>query len=237
MLDEFGDAAGEAELRLLAAALVIESDLQAFIEEGELAKTLGERVEAKCGRGENRRVGMKRDFCAGLARLAGDLELRSGNALFVGLLPDFAIAMNFEIEPVGERVDDGNADAVKAAGNFVGIAVEFPASMEDGHHHFGGGLFLGGVHVDGNAAAIVDDGYGIIFVDGDVDFVAEPGQRFVDGIVDDFPDEMMQAEIAGGTDVHRGTLANGFDAAEDFDGSCVVLVPRAFAGRSIPFQP
>src|SRR5580704_13877244 len=34
----------------------------------------------------------------------------------------------------------------------------------------------------------------------------------------------MQAELAGGADVHRRPLADGFEAAENFDGSCVVLV-------------
>ena len=170
---------------------------------------------------------MKGDFRAGFFRLAGSLELRRGDALFVGLFPDFAVAPDFEIEPVGKRVDDRDADAVQAAGNFVGVAIEFSAGVQHGHDDFGGGLFFRGVHVHGNAAAVVDHGDAVVVVHGDVDFVAVAGHRFVHGIVDDFPDEMVQAHFAGGTDVHRGTLANGFDAAENFDRSRVVLVPAA----------
>ena len=224
MLDEFGDAAGEAEFGFLVAALVVERDFQALVEEGELAEALRKRVEAVDSLVENRGIGVKGDFRAGLARFAGGFELRGGNAFFVGLLPDFAVAPDFEVEPVGERVDDGDADAVQAARNFVGVAIEFSAGVQDGHHDFGGGLFLGGVHVDGNAAAVVNHGDAVVVVHGDVDFVAEAGHRFVHGVVDHFPDEVVQAEFARRADVHRGAFANGFDAAENFDGGSVVLV-------------
>jgi hypothetical protein len=42
---------------------------------------------------------------------------------------------------------------------------------------------------------------------------------------------MMQTHFAGGADIHGRTQADGFEAAEHFDGFCVVLMaPRAFAG-------
>ena len=167
---------------------------------------------------------MKSDFRAGFAGLAGLLELGGGLAFFVGLLPDGAVARNFQLEPVGKRVDDGNADAVQAAGNFVGVAVEFSAGVKDGEHDFGGGTLFGGVHVDGNAAAVVDHGDGIVGVHGDVDFVGETGHGFVDRIVDNFPDQVMQTHLASGADVHGGAQTNCFEAAEHLDGFGVVLV-------------
>ena len=167
---------------------------------------------------------MKLDLGAGFARFSGLLELRGGFALFVGLLPDRAIALNFEFEKIGKRVDDGNADAVQTAGDLVGVAVEFSASVQHGEHHFRRGTLFGGVHVHGNAAAVVDDGDGIVGVDGDVHFVGEAGHGFVDGIVDHFPHQMVQARFAGRADVHGGTQAHGFQSAENFDGFRVVLV-------------
>src|SRR6202046_5041118 len=65
---------------------------------------------------------------------------------------------------------------------------------------------------------------------------SESGHGFVHGIVGHFPDQVMQAHFAGGTDVHRGTFADGFDAAQNFDGSRVVLVAASFSGRSIFFS-
>ena len=43
----------------------------------------------------------------------------------------------------------------------------------------------------------------------DVNFRAVPGERFVDGVVDDFVDQVMQSIDAGRADVHRRALANG----------------------------
>ena len=40
----------------------------------------------------------------------------------------------------GERVDDRDPDAVQTAGDLVGVLVELPASVEDGHDDLGGGL-------------------------------------------------------------------------------------------------
>ncbi len=230
MLDEFSDAAGEAEFGGFFVAFVGESDLQALVEKGEFAKALGQGVEAVDGFVEDGGVRMKSDFGAGFAGLAGLLELGGGLAFFVGLLPYGSIARNFQLEPVGESVDHGNADTVEAAGNFVGVAVEFSAGVEDGENDFGGGTLFGGVHVDGNAAAIVDDRDGIVGVHGDVDFIGKTGHGFVDGIVDNFPDQVMQTHLAGGTDVHGGAQTNGFESAKDLDGFCVVLVARSCAG-------
>ena len=116
-----------------------------------------------------------------------------GNAAGVGLLPDFAVAPDLQLQPIGKRVDDGNAHAVQAAGNFVGVAIEFAAGVQDGHDHFGGGLFFGGVHVHGNAAAVVDDGDAVVVVHDDVDLVAVAGHGFVHGVVHHFPDQVVQA--------------------------------------------
>src|SRR5260370_1355440 len=113
-------------------------------------------------------------------------------ALFVGLPPNAAVARNFELQPIGKSVDDGDADAVQTAGHFVGVAVEFSPGVENGENDFRGGTLFRGVHVDGNAAAVVDHGDGIVGVYGDVDFVGVARHGLLDGVVDDLPPEMVQ---------------------------------------------
>ena len=54
--------------------------------------------------------------------------------------------------------------------------------------------------------------------------VREPGQRFVDRVVDDFVDEMMQPGRSGRADVHRRPLAHRLEAFEDLDALGAVLV-------------
>jgi hypothetical protein len=66
-----------------------------------------------------------------------------------------AVAANLQIQPRGQGVDHRNADTVQSPGNLVGTVVELAAGMQDGHHHLGGGFFLGGVHANGNTAAVV----------------------------------------------------------------------------------
>ena len=122
---------------------------------------------------------------------------------------------------------------MQTAGNFVGGSVEFAARMQLGEHHLHGGhvLAAGQIHhVDGNAATIVDDGDGVVDVDDDVDLSCVAGESLVDGIVDDFVDEVMQTHLAGGADVHCGTQADGFKAFEDFDVVAGVAVVVAVDG-------
>ena len=45
--------------------------------------------------------------------------------------------------------------------------------------------------------------------------VAVAGHGLVDGVVDDLPDEVVEAARAGGADVHAGALADGLEALED----------------------
>jgi hypothetical protein len=61
-------------------------------------------------------------------------------------------------------------------------------------------------------------------VDGDADVIAEAGHGFVDGVVNDFVDEVVEAALIGGADVHAGTAPNGLEALEHLDVSCGVLV-------------
>src|SRR5712691_9962435 len=224
MFYEFRDPAREPEFRGLFRALIGKRNLQALIQKSQLAQALRERIEAVDGLIKNAGVWVKSDFRAGLACLAGLLQLGGRLAFLVGLFPHLAIALNFQLQPVGKRVDHGNAHAVQAAGNFVGLAVEFSARMQQRHYHFHRGALFRLVHVHGNAAAVVHHSDGLVGVHGDVDLIGVAGQRFVYGVVHHFPDEMVQAHLSRRADVHCGAQAHGFESAENFDGFRVVLV-------------
>ena len=232
MLDELGDAAVVLELGALGLAgfrigraLVGEGDEQALVQKGKLAQALRQRVLVVLGGGENLAVGNEGD--RGAAPLAGTgfLELGLRFALRVCLLPGKAIAPDLQVELVRERVDATDADAVQAAGNLVAVAVEFAARMQHGHHHLRGGqTFAIHIHlVDRNAAAVVDDGDGVVVMNGDIDLVGKAGQRFVDRVVHHFIDQVMKPQLAGRTDVHGGALANRLHAAEYLNGVGVIL--------------
>ena len=61
-------------------------------------------------------------------------------AALVALLVDLAVAPDFEVERLRQRVDDRHADAVQAAGHLVAVVVELAAGVQDRQHDFGGRL-------------------------------------------------------------------------------------------------
>ena len=130
------------------------------------------RVEAH-GLAENLLVGMKAHLGAALiGDFAEGLEFRDGDAALEGLAISHLAAPDLDLKPVGQRVDDGDADAVEAAGRLIGAAVEFAAGVQLGHDDFERGLpgeFR--VRVDRHAAAVVGDGQPIALFEADLDRV------------------------------------------------------------------
>ena len=74
--------------------------------------------------------------CPSVASPLVELALRL--AALVVLRPDVAVAADLQVQALGERVDDRDADAVQAAGDLVAAAVaELAAGVEDGQHDLG----------------------------------------------------------------------------------------------------
>ena len=206
VLDELRDAAVELELGVLrlarlgiGGALVGQRDEQALVEEGQLAQALRQRVVVVFGDGEDCRVGNEVDLGSALLGGPGLLELAGWNAFGIALLPYRAVAPDFQLKQAAQRVDARHADAVQSAGDFVGGAVELTASVQHGHDDLGSRKPLAiHVHFAGrNAAAVVHHGDGVIDVNGDIDAIRETCQRFVNGVVHDFVNEVVQSHVAG----------------------------------------
>ena len=119
-----------------------------------------------------------------------------GHAARELLAVDLAVALDLGDEPLGERVDDGDADAVQAAGDLVAVAAELAAGVQlrqdDLERRDARALDL----VDRDAAAAVAHGDRVVRVDRDLDRVVVARERLVDGVVDDLVDEVVEA--AGG---------------------------------------
>ena len=153
-------------------------------------------------------IGPERDRGAGLRRPGPAVQRRGRLLVDVGLGPVEAVPVDLDLEPVRQRVDDGDPDAVQAAGDRVGLAVELPAGVQHGEDDLDGRALLGRVHVDRHAAAVVDDPHAAVGEQHDLDAVGVAGQRLVDGVVDDLPDQVVQAALGGRADVHAGPLAD-----------------------------
>ena len=229
MLDEVDDAAAVlvGDLLLLLRALVDEHDLQAAVEERHRLQPLEHRAGDELGAlgEEDGGIRPERDRRAGLAAAgrcrADDLELALRlAALGVLLAVALAVAVDLEQQSFGQGVDDADADAVESTGHLVAVATELAAGVEHGEHDLGGALALVAtrrVRIDGDAAPVVLDPAAAVGEQRDDDAVGEAGHRLVDGVVDDLPDEVVQAGEPGRADVHARALAHRVEALEHLD--------------------
>ncbi len=111
---------------------------------------------------------------------------------------------------------------MQASGHLVATAAELPASMEHRQDDSQGRNLLDRMLVDRDTPAVVGHPHPAVVEKSDIDPVAVAGQSLVDGVVDDFPDEVVQAALAGGPDVHTGSLAHSLEALEHSDRGGVV---------------
>ena len=227
-------------------AHVGQHDVDAGIEEGELAQAMLERCEIVFDVGEGFLGGEERHLGAALAVGIADHRER-GERVAMGEFDEMflAVAPHPQLQFARQRVDDGNADAMQAAGHLVGILVEFSAGMQLRHDDFGRGNAFALVDVDGNAAAIVAHGDRPVGIEDDLDRGRVTRKRFVDGVVDDFVHHVVQAAaIVGVADIHARPLADGIEALQNpdrfraiFDRNRTVVVGDRLPGRFCHVRP
>ena len=152
--------------------------------------------------------------------------------------PREPVAADLDVEMLGQRVDDRDADAVQAAGDLVAATVaELAAGVQNGQHDLDGRalLLLHDRHRD--AAAVVDDGDRVVGMDRDRErrrsgpraprrqSCRQPRRR--DGA----------GRAAGRADVHAGPFADRLEALEDGDVLGVVGFGLGAAGGAVVSSP
>src|SRR5450756_2405058 len=124
MADERDEAAFEAEGALAICPFVGQADPEALVEVGGLPEPLGDRLEAVVRALEHLVVGTEARPRSPAVSLWPDLrDGRSRLAARILLGPDVAVARRLDAEPLGERVDHADADAMQAAGHLVAAAL------------------------------------------------------------------------------------------------------------------
>ena len=176
-----------------------------------------DEVELDHGEGFGRR--QEGDFRAALvAGIADDRQRRHRDAMAEFHEVFLAVAPDAQLERGGQRVDDRDADAVQAAGDLVGVLVEFSAGVQLGHDDLGRRHAFALVNVGRDAAAVVVHGDGAVGIERHRNLGGMAGQRLVDRVVDDLVDHVMQAgAVIGVADVHARTLAHGVETLENLD--------------------
>ena len=170
---------------------------------------------------ENLSVGEEVHFRAALFRGARDRERCNALATMKLHLEHFTVTPDRQPQPRGQRVDARDAYPVQATRDLVRVLVELAAGVQLGQDDFSGAapelVIL--VNVGRDAPAVIRHRDRVVRMDGDHDLVAVPGQRFIDRVVDDLEDHMVQARAIGRiADVHARALAHGLQALEHLDG-------------------
>ena len=106
----------------------------------------------------------------------------------------------------GQRVHHGDTHTVQTTGNGVAATAELTASVQHGHDNLNGGLVLGGVLIHGNTAAVILYANSTISLDGHVNFGGVAGERFVDRVIYNLVDQVVQTALSGRANVHAGRL-------------------------------
>ena len=177
------------------------------------------------------RVGLESHSGTGVIRAPNDLHFLDDVAPGKFHLMDFAVAVHLYRQPFAQGVDHAGAHAMQTAGYLISPAAEFSAGMEHGIHHLKGGPPGLRLDIYGNAAAVVCHGDGIALVDlhGNIGAIARQG--FVNGVVHDFIDQMMQTAFRRGADIHPRTLTYSLQSFEHLNLGGIVFVAFVHAVR------
>lgn len=123
---------------------------------------------------------------------------------------------------------------MKSAGYLIGVFVEFAAGVKYGKDNFEGAFALFGHDVYGDAASVVLNGYAAVLIDGDADVFAVAGKGFVDGVIYDFVDEVMQSTGVGASNVHCRPFADGGKSFENGNVGGIIVICHGVFGLLFP---
>ena len=206
---------GEAAVEV---GVVPEHILDVIVAEAALAEDFGVGIEAEFGAG----AGV---FGCGLVAFVLARDLAAGKLYGAG----FAFAKGLNGELGGEGVDGFDANSVEADGFLEGLGIVFRAGVD-----FGGAVLE---FAEGDAAPVVAH-VNVGAVDIDLNCFAVPHDEFVDGVVDDFLQENVDAVIGGSAvpefpDIHTGAEADVRLPVEGFDAVFVVFFGHGNGGSEI----
>ena len=144
-----------------------------------------------CG-GENLWIRFKGDRSAAPRRLPYRLHLGDGLAAPVFLHPKLAFSRDLHPEPCRKRIDNRDADPVETAGYLVSAFAEFSSGVEFGHDELQRGDAVLGMKINRYAPAVVLDGDAAVRKKLHLYVGAVTAHGLVNGVVHNFPDEVVE---------------------------------------------
>ncbi|MPM11774.1 hypothetical protein SDC9_58125 [bioreactor metagenome] len=113
---------------------------------------------------------------------------------------------------------------MQTAGYFIASAAKFTACVKNSEDCFYSGTTGIGLDIDRNAASVIGYGDTVVLFDRNLYLCRKTGQRFIDGIIHDFPDQMVQTRATGRANVHSGTFADCFQSFQNLDLTGIIFL-------------
>ena len=158
---------------------------------------------------------------------AYDLQRIHHLAPLIALLVNISIQINLNLQPLGEGVYNGCANAVEAAGYLVAAVAELSACVKDGKHHLNRGQTRFFLYANRASAAVVDYGDGIVLLDGHFNGITISRQCLVHRIIYNLIYQMMKTSGACTADVHARPFSDGLKPLQNLNLICSVLLSHA----------
>ena len=113
---------------------------------------------------------------------------------------------------------------MQTTGDLVAAAAELSAGVQHGIDDLQSRPPGLGLYVHGNTAAVICYGDGISGIDGHGDVPAVACQRFINGVVHDLIDQVVQTADGGRADIHTRALAHCFQTFQNLDLLCTIFL-------------
>ena len=97
-----------------------------------------------------------------------------------------ALTAHRHLHPFTQGIDHRHANAVQTAGDLVTTGAKFAAGVQHGEHRLQGTLAGAGMHIGGNAAAVVAYRSGAVFTKNNNDAIAVTRESLINRIINNF---------------------------------------------------
>ena len=208
---KFNDTATKVEgFSFTVFTFITQSNGNTFIKERQLTNTHTQSFVAVNKFGENGSVRFEVNGSTGFVRIAFYIKLGSSFALFESNAIAFTTTTNFYIHAFRKCVYAGYTYTVQTTGNFITAITKFTTSVENSHNNFNCRLTFFFHHINRNTTTIIAYGNTVISVDDYANVVTESSQSFVDTVIDNFINQMMQTTSRGTANIHCGSFTYCF---------------------------
>jgi len=198
-------------------AQVDDLDTQTLAEERHLTEPGSQRFVVEVGGLEDVGAGEKSDGRTGLVGLVQLLHRAVRHPQGEALPPMVPVPAHVGDHPGAQRVHHRTTHTMQAAGHLVTACPELATGVQHRQHQRQRRNTLSRVDSHRDTAAVVDDPTSAAVDQLDFDVIAIAGQGLVHRVVDDLIDQMVQAALPGGADIHAGTLANRLQPLKHLD--------------------